>query len=71
MDINSLPAGTSLLVDANIVIYYLAGASQDCKTFFSRVANEEIEPSVTTTIVAEVLHRRMIAADTGSKHMLI
>ncbi len=71
VDINSLPASTSLMVDANIVIYYLAGASQDCKIFFSRVAHEEIEPFVTTTIVAEGLHRRMVAADTRSKPMLI
>ena len=61
MDINSLPAGARALVDANIFIYYLGGLSADCKTFLRRVALREIEAHLTTIIVAEVLHRRMMA----------
>ena len=60
MDINSVPSGSRLLVDANIIIYYFAGASPGCKTFFTRIANRELGAFVTTTIVAEVLHRRMV-----------
>jgi len=61
VDINSLPSGASALVDANIFIYYLGGLSADCKAFLRRVALREIEAHLTTTIVAEVLHRRMMA----------
>jgi len=61
VDINSLPAGARALVDANIFIYYLGGLSADCKTFLRRVALREIEAHLTTIIVAEVLHRRMMA----------
>jgi predicted nucleic acid-binding protein len=60
VDINNLPAGTALLVDANVIIYYLAGASNDCKQLFRRIATGDLEASITTTIIAEVLHRRMI-----------
>lgn len=61
VDINSLPIGARLLVDANIFIYYLGGASPDCKAFLRRVALGEVEAHVTTVILAETLHRRMVA----------
>jgi predicted nucleic acid-binding protein len=61
VDINSLPAGAQALVDANIFIYYLGGLSADCKAFLRRVALGEVEAHITTTIVAEVLHRRLVA----------
>jgi predicted nucleic acid-binding protein len=61
VDINSLPGGLSALVDANIFIYYLGGVSTDCKAFLRRVALGEVEAHITTAIVAEVVHRRMMA----------
>ena len=61
MDINALPAGEAALVDANIIIYYLGGLSADCRDFFHRVARRDVEAHITTTIVAETLHRRMMA----------
>ncbi len=61
MDINSLPAGAVVLVDANIFIYYLGGLSADCKAFLRRVALREVTAHITTTIIAEILHRRMMA----------
>ncbi len=60
MDINSLPAGSRCLVDANILIYHLDELSLDCKTFLARVARREVEAHITTVIVAEVLHRQML-----------
>ena len=47
-------------LDANILIYHLSGVSNDCTDFLDRVADGEIEAYVTTIIVAEVLHRRMM-----------
>lgn len=60
MDINLLPNNTPCLVDANIFIYFLTGVSADCKSFLQRIAKGEIEAYLTTTIIAEVMHRRMI-----------
>lgn len=61
MDIKSLPAGTRCLVDANIFIYHFGVASGESTDFLARVARREVEAHVTTTIIAEVLHRRMAA----------
>lgn len=61
MDIKSLPPGTRCLVDANIFIYHFGGASSESTDFLARVAKREVEAHVTTTIIAEVLHRRMTA----------
>lgn len=61
MDINALPTGTRCLVDSNILIYHLAGLSQDCRNFLHRVVNGEVEACLTTVIIAEILHRRMMA----------
>ena len=60
MDISLLPSGTRCLVDANILIYHIAGSSLQCKDFLQRVAGEEVEAYLTTTIIAEVLHRQML-----------
>jgi predicted nucleic acid-binding protein len=61
VDIKSLPAGARCLVDANIFIYHFALSSSESTDFLARVARREVEAHVTTTIVAEVLHRRMTA----------
>ena len=60
MYINSLPANSRCLIDANILLYHIAGASSDCKHFLERVASEEVQAWVTTIIIAEVLHRQML-----------
>lgn len=61
MDIKAIPAGTHALVDANVFIYLLSGLSQECRDFLRRVTLGEVQAHVTTTIIAEVLHRRMAA----------
>jgi predicted nucleic acid-binding protein len=61
VDINGLPAGASCLVDANIFIYHLSARSSECSEFMARIGRYEIQAFVTTTIIGEVLHRRMIA----------
>lgn len=61
MDIKSLPAGTRCLVDANIFIYHFGALSAECTDFFARVARREVEAHITTVVIAEVLHRRMVA----------
>jgi predicted nucleic acid-binding protein len=61
VDINGLPGGASCLIDSNIFIYHLSGRSTECSEFMARIGCFEIQAFVTTTTVAEVLHRRMIA----------
>ena len=48
------------MVDANILLYHIAGTSADSKGFLQRVANEEVQAYLTTIIIAEVLHRQML-----------
>lgn len=60
MDIKLLPANSSCLVDANILLYHIAGTSADSKGFLQRVANEELKAYLTTIVIAEVLHRQML-----------
>ncbi|MCI0489918.1 MAG: type II toxin-antitoxin system VapC family toxin [Blastocatellia bacterium] len=60
MDINLMPVQTSSLIDANIFIYHLTGLSPDCRAYLRRVARGEVDAHVTTIILAEVLHRRML-----------
>jgi predicted nucleic acid-binding protein len=49
------------LIDANIFIYHFGALSAECTDFLARVARREVEAHITTIVVAEVLHRRMVA----------
>ena len=60
MDIRAIPPGTACLIDANIFIYHLSGCSEDCTSVLRRVARDEVDAFVTTIVIAEVLHRRMV-----------
>jgi predicted nucleic acid-binding protein len=61
VDIDALPPGETALVDANIFIYHLSNSSAQCSRFLRRLALGEVVGCVTTVILAEVLHRRMVA----------
>ena len=61
MDIKLLPAGEYVLVDTNIFIYHLSNLSPECQQLLRRIALGELHAFVTTVIVAELLHRRMMA----------
>lgn len=60
MTIDDVPDGARILVDANIVLYMLAGKSPQCHAFLARCADGEVEGVITTVIAAEICHRRMI-----------
>ncbi len=66
MDINQLPNGSRCFVDANVLIYYLGGLSNEIRAFLHRVIDGEIEAYINTVVVAEVLHRRMMAEAVAS-----
>ena len=60
MDIKLIPPQTSTLIDANIFIYHLSGLSAECTSLLRKVASGEIEAYITSIIIAEILHRRML-----------
>jgi predicted nucleic acid-binding protein len=53
--------GDSVFIDANIFIYHLGGRSAACKAFLERCARRELVGYTSTSILAEVLHRLMVA----------
>jgi predicted nucleic acid-binding protein len=53
--------GDRVFIDANIFIYHFGGQSPECKAFLERCACRELVGYTSTAILAEVLHRLMIA----------
>ncbi len=50
-----------IFIDANIFIYHFSGSSRECKIFLERCARQELLGFTSTSVLAEVLHRLMIA----------
>ena len=46
MDIDAIPDGTLVFVDANIFIYHFAGVSDKCTRFLQRVLKGEVKAVV-------------------------
>jgi predicted nucleic acid-binding protein len=61
LKLEAVPAGAAIFVDANIFIYHFLGVSRECEAFLERCAAGEVKAVTGTHIVAEVLHRLMIA----------
>lgn len=61
MHINDLQDSTNVFIDANILIYHFAGISKQCTHLLERIRDGKLTGFVNTIIMAEVLHRRMIA----------
>jgi len=61
MTLAELLDGDNVFIDANIFIYHFGGRSPECKSFLERCARRELLGYTSTPILAEVLHRLMIA----------
>lgn len=61
MDIKLLPTGADIFVDSNIFLYHLENLSPECTELLERIARGEINACITTIVLAEILHRRMMA----------
>ena len=61
MTLAELLDGDSVFIDANIFIYHFGGRSPECKAFLERCARRELLGYTSTPILAEVLHRLMVA----------
>jgi predicted nucleic acid-binding protein len=56
----SVPSGDEILIDANVLVYALAGTSQDCAAFRTRCANGDVQAFVTLDALADACHKLMI-----------
>ena len=61
MNFSELKNNNRVFIDANIFIYNFTGLSRECKNLLLKCENEEIKGYTSTSILAEVLHRLMIA----------
>ena len=61
MRLVDLRDGGGGFIDANIFIYHHGGRSAACKAFLERCARRELVGYTSTSVLAEVLHRLMVA----------
>jgi len=61
MFLDEIPAGTRVFVDSNIFIYHFLDISESCTSFLSRAESQDIVAYTSTIVLAEILHRLMIA----------
>jgi predicted nucleic acid-binding protein len=59
--IENLPAGSRLFLDANIFVYAFLGHSNQCRELLARCATEQVLGITTLDVVNEVTHRMMLA----------
>jgi len=59
--LKEIPFGTKIFIDSNILIYHFLDISNSCTNFLERVEIGDIEAYTSTVVLAEVLHRLMIA----------
>jgi predicted nucleic acid-binding protein len=60
MNLDEIPQGSRIFIDSNIIVYVLGGRSSQCRGFLERCERNEIEGWISTLVVAEVAHRRMM-----------
>ncbi|MEW6211180.1 MAG: PIN domain-containing protein [Acidobacteriota bacterium] len=60
MNLNDLPGGSLIFIDANIFIYHFTGLSIECRSLLERVERKEVRALTGAHVVLEVLHRMMM-----------
>lgn len=60
MNLDAIPAGSAVLIDANVAIYARHGMSEQCRRLFARCVAGEVHGVMTSVGVAEFCHRRMM-----------
>lgn len=56
-----VPAASDVFIDANIFIYALSGASDECRAFLERCSREELIGISCFPVVNDTTHRLMLA----------
>jgi predicted nucleic acid-binding protein len=59
--LEEITSRTKIFVDSNIFIYHFLGSSESCTDFLERAETEDIDAHTTTIVLAEVMHRLMVA----------
>jgi predicted nucleic acid-binding protein len=60
MTLAEIPAGTTVLLDANVLIYARRRLSAEAHRLLERVVRQEIVGAITAIVLAEFCHRRMM-----------
>lgn len=60
MKLEDVPDGTTICVDANILIYHFSGLSLECQAFLQRCESRQVDAYTGVHIVLEVMHRLMM-----------
>lgn len=60
MSLSTLPAGSEVLFDANVLIYGLLGRSRQCEAAMRRCASGDVSGFTTVDALADVSHRLML-----------
>jgi predicted nucleic acid-binding protein len=61
MNLDHIPVGEAVLVDANVIIYAIQMASGQCRRMLDRCATEDVRGVLPLHVLAEVMHRLMLA----------
>lgn len=61
MNLDKIPDGERVIIDANIILYAVQQASQQCKRLLLRCAGDELQGILPAHILAEVMHQFMLA----------
>lgn len=61
MSLKDIPQGADIFIDANIFIYHFTGNSAECSDVLARCETGEFNGVTSATVVAEVMHRLMLA----------
>jgi predicted nucleic acid-binding protein len=61
MNLDQIVEGDAVIIDANIVLYAIQEASGQCKRLLTRCATEEVRGILPVHVLAEVMHRLMLA----------
>ena len=59
--LEDIPINSRIFIDSNIFIYHFLDVSETCTDFLERIESRELEAYTSTVVLAEVLHRLMIA----------
>ena len=59
--LKDIPTNSRIFIDSNIFIYHFLDVSESCTNFLEKVELREIEAYTSTIVLAETLHRLMIA----------
>lgn len=60
MNLDAIPGGARVLIDANILIYARRAMSAQCRRLLERCAQHEVNGVLTTVVVTDFCHRRMM-----------